>query len=83
MREFYYNMKYSDDGSQNTKVGQNKLHLDVVLFGVILGVAIDGIKSIAGKICFKRFLNKYDKQTNLNGVGILKKFRKRSLSTLF
>lgn len=36
----------------------------------------DGIRFIAGKICFKSFLNKYDKKKNLNGVGTLKIFQK-------
>lgn len=76
VREFHYKLEFLDDGSLNTQVGERKLHLDEMFFGEILGVPVEGIRSITGKICSKEFLNEYGKLSNLNGAGTPKKFLK-------
>ncbi|KAH0746521.1 hypothetical protein KY285_008178 [Solanum tuberosum] len=63
--DFYYNVEFIEDGSLNTRVGDKNFHLNEERLGKILGVPMEGIRSVAGQYCSKS-LFKYVKL--MNGV---------------
>ncbi|KAK4731299.1 hypothetical protein R3W88_024287 [Solanum pinnatisectum] len=50
VREFYYNVEFTEDGSLNMMVGDKMVHLNEELLGEILEVPREGIRSVVGKL---------------------------------
>ncbi|KAH0761103.1 hypothetical protein KY290_017176 [Solanum tuberosum] len=81
VREFYYNVDFTEDGSLNTLVGDKSVHLNIEVLGGILEVPREGTRSVVGKICSQNFANecsklpdapcKHSKETYERGVPIV------------
>ena len=76
VREFYYNIKFQEDGSIKTRVGNIEVYLDEELLGNILRVPREGIKSMVGKTCFVEFVEVCSKVPTTRHAGLLKKLMK-------
>ncbi|KAK4733854.1 hypothetical protein R3W88_008115 [Solanum pinnatisectum] len=50
VREFYYNVEFTEDGSLNTLVGDKSFHLNEEVLGEILEVPREGTRSVVEKL---------------------------------
>ncbi|KAG5630596.1 hypothetical protein H5410_002313 [Solanum commersonii] len=66
VREFYYNMKFNEDGSLHMMVGDKKVHLNEKMLWEILEVPREEIKSVVGKLCTKHFANECSKLLDMH-----------------
>ncbi|KAH0685487.1 hypothetical protein KY290_016965 [Solanum tuberosum] len=76
VREFYYNVNFAEDGSLNTLVGDESLHLDEELLGKILEVPREGTRSVVGKFFSKQFVKECSKIPDMHRGGVQKKLMK-------
>ncbi|KAK4733461.1 hypothetical protein R3W88_007722 [Solanum pinnatisectum] len=83
VQEFYYNVNFAEDGSLNTLVGDESLHLDEELLGKILEVPREGTRSVVGKLCSKQFVNECSKIPDMHHAGVQKKLMKGEYQLLF
>ncbi|KAH0644978.1 hypothetical protein KY284_032862 [Solanum tuberosum] len=83
VREFYYNLEFTENGSLNTQDGNRLFHLNKERLGEILEVPREGIKSVVGQTCSKSFANECAKLPKMNCAGIPKKLLKREYQLLF
>ncbi|KAG5624939.1 hypothetical protein H5410_010157 [Solanum commersonii] len=83
VREFYYNIKFEEDGSINTRVGDKSLHLTEDLLGKILEVPREGTRSVVGKTYIVEFVKECSKIPNTRRAGTQKKLMKGEYQLLF
>ncbi|KAG5615328.1 hypothetical protein H5410_015152 [Solanum commersonii] len=76
VREFYYNVDFTEDGSLNTLVGDKSVHLNKEVLGGILEVPREGTRSVVGKLWSQNFANERSKLPNMHCAGIQKKLMK-------
>ncbi|KAH0765385.1 hypothetical protein KY285_001256 [Solanum tuberosum] len=76
-------MKFNEDGSLHTLVGDKRIHLNEELLGVILELPREGIRSVAGKLCTKHFANECSKLPDMHCAGIQKKLMKGEYQLLY
>ncbi|KAH0635615.1 hypothetical protein KY289_035530 [Solanum tuberosum] len=83
VQEFYYNVKFAEDGSLNTWVRNESLHLDEELLRKILEVPREGIRSVVGKSCSKQFVKECSKLSDMHRAGFQKNLLKGEYQLLF
>ncbi|KAG5632705.1 hypothetical protein H5410_004422 [Solanum commersonii] len=83
VRDFYYNVEFTKDGSLNTQVGDRIFHLNEERLGEILSVPMEGIGSVVGQFCSKSSAQECGKLSKLNCVGIPKKLLNGEYQLLF
>ncbi|KAK4713612.1 hypothetical protein R3W88_019519 [Solanum pinnatisectum] len=83
VREFYYNVEFTEDGSLNTLVGDKSVHLNEELLGKILDVPRKGTTSVVEKPCSQNFANECSKHPDMHHVDIQKKLMKGEYQLLF
>lgn len=76
VRDFYYNMEITQDGSINSPVNGELIHLNEEILGSYMKVSIEGIKSVAGKQASPSFIDEISKIPNSNKTSVAKKFLK-------
>uniref|UniRef100_A0A0V0GS85 Putative ovule protein n=1 Tax=Solanum chacoense TaxID=4108 RepID=A0A0V0GS85_SOLCH len=70
VREFYYNVKFNEDGSLQTLVGDKRMHLNEKLLEEILEVPREGIRFVAGKLYTQHSANECSKLPDMHRAGI-------------
>ena len=76
VREFYYNIKFQEDGSVHTGVNDIAVHLDEFLLGKVLKVPRDSTSSVIGKTCSDEFMALVLKHPITKCAGVFKKVMK-------
>ncbi|KAH0765233.1 hypothetical protein KY285_001104 [Solanum tuberosum] len=83
VREFYYMVEFTEDGSLNTQVWDIIFHLNEERLGEILNVPREGIRSMVGQSYIKSFAKECGKLSKMNCAGIPKKLLKGDYQLLF
>ncbi|KAH0667682.1 hypothetical protein KY285_028888 [Solanum tuberosum] len=83
VREFYYKMELLEDGGIRTTVKNVKILLDEETLGIILGVPMEGIRSIEGCHPSSGFSKQATNRGDIKRAGLPKKFLKGEYQLLF
>ncbi|KAH0633500.1 hypothetical protein KY284_036286 [Solanum tuberosum] len=83
VRELFYNMELLEDGGITTTVKDISIHLDEVTLEIILGVPVNGIRSIEGCKPSEGFTVQATKRREVKLAGLPKKLLNSECQLLF
>jgi len=83
MREFFYKMELLESGGIVTTVRNVETYLDEEILGIILGVPVEGIRTIEGCKPSSDFTKLATKRGDVKNAGLLKRFLKGEYQLLF